>query len=174
MNATYEKLPLIDLAAPRAISHRNRTGEISKDGGVPDAEDARALLKLAGFSGPVEHVLDPREKYMIETQPTDKDSLPLKTTNIGMKQRDMIRPHYTRLLVSGKELIFQAACCMPLKVVAASLDGNPASGRVLFSGYSEGHGGKLVYGFQGTGTEIIIDVKRGESTKAQRLIFTNT
>lgn len=174
MNATYEKLPLIDLTAPRAVSHRNRISEISTESGVPDTEDAVAILKQAGFSGHIENILDPWEKYLIETQPTDKKSLPIKTTNSGMKQKDMRRPHYTRLLVSGKKLIFQAACCLPLKVVAASFDGNPASGRVLFSSHSEGHGGKLVYGFQGTGTEIIIDLKRGESTKAQRLIFTNT
>lgn len=171
MNATYERLPLIDLTAPRAVSHRNRTGEISKESCAQDAEDAGAILKLAGFSGHSEDILDPREKYLIETQPTDKESFPSKTTNSGMKQKDMRRPHYTRLLVSGKELIFQTACCLPLKVIAASLDGNPAPGRVIFSSHSEEHGGKLVYGFQGTGTEIIIDLKRGESTKVQRLIF---
>lgn len=171
MNATYEKLPLIDLTAPRAVSHRNRTGEISTEIGAPDAEDAVAILKQAGFSGHRENILVPREKYMIETHSTDNESTPLKTTNSGMRQKDMRRPHYTRLLVSGKELVFQAACCLPLKVIAASFDGKPASGRVLLSSHSEVYGGKLVYGFQGTGTEIIIDLKRGESRKAQRLIF---
>ena len=171
MNATYERLPLIDLSAPRAVSHRKRTGGISTQGGISDAEDSWAILKLAGFSGQRENILEPREKYMIETHPTGRESLPLKTTDSGMKQKDVRRPHYTRLLVSGKELIFQAACCLPLKIIAASFDGKPASGRVLFSSHSEVHGGKLVYGFQGTGTEIIIDLKRGESTKAQRLIF---
>ncbi len=60
---------------------------------------------------------------------------------------------------------------MPLKVIAASLGGNAVSGRVLFNSHSEECGGKLVYEFDGKGTEMIIDLKRGESTRAQRLIF---
>ena len=68
-------------------------------------------------------------------------------------------------------LIFQAACCLPLKVIAASLDGEAVSGKILFNSHSEEMGGKLVYEFQGKGTELIVDIKRGESTRAQRLIF---
>jgi hypothetical protein len=58
-----------------------------------------------------------------------------------------------------------------LRVIAANLDGDTVSGRVLYSTHSDKEGGKLVYEFQGEGSELIIDVKRGDSTKAQRLIF---
>jgi hypothetical protein len=68
-------------------------------------------------------------------------------------------------------MVFQAACCLPLRVIAANLDGDTVSGRVLYSAHSNEEGGKLVYEFQGEGSELIIDIKRGDSSKAQRLIF---
>ncbi len=79
-----------------------------------------------------------------------------------------------RLLIFQDKLVFQAACCLPLRIFAASLDGNVVSGRVLFNNHSEEDGGKLAYEFidTSTGTEMIIDLKRGESSKAQRLFFT--
>jgi len=84
---------------------------------------------------------------------------------------NMRKPHYTFLFASNNRMVFQAACCLPLKVIAASLDGDIVSGKVLYDSHSENEGGKLVYEFQGEGSELIIDVIRGESTKAQRLIF---
>ena len=89
---------------------------------------------------------------------------------MGMKV-NMRKPHYTFLFASDNKMVFQAACCLPLKVIAASLDGDTVSGRVLYNTHSEKEGGKLVYEFQGEGSELIIDVRRGESTKSQRLIF---
>ena len=62
-------------------------------------------------------------------------------------------------------MVFQAACCLPLRVIAASLDCNTVSGRVLYNTHSENEGGKLVYEIQGKGSELIIDVRRGDSTK---------
>ena len=60
---------------------------------------------------------------------------------------------------------------MPLRVIAANLDGDTISGKVLFSTHSDNEGGKLVYEFKGKGSELTIDVKRGDSTRAQRIIF---
>ncbi|MCP4254933.1 MAG: hypothetical protein GY775_16315, partial [Candidatus Scalindua sp.] len=57
------------------------------------------------------------------------------------------------------------------KVIAANLDGDTVSGKVLYSTHSDNEGGKLVYEFQGKGSELIMDVRRGDSTRAQRLRF---
>lgn len=175
MNTPYEKLPLSNLTAPRVVSHRNRTGNSgSGENILQDAEDAAIILKSAGLDNNLspENIIEAGEKYLVETQPGSTAKNPPDTLNIGMRQRGGIRrPHYTRLLVFDGSLIFQAACCLPLKVIAASLDGEPVSGRIIFHSHSEKEGGKLVYKFMGKGKELIIDLKRGESTRAQRLIF---
>ncbi len=172
----YEKLPLVDLTAPRVPSHRNRTGNsVSDENTLQDSEDAMAILNRAGLGGSpyLENIVEAKEKYMVETQPKDPAKASPDTLTMGMRRKDGIRrPHYTRLFVFDTSLVFQAACCLPLKIIAASLDGNPVSGRVLFNSHSEKEGGKLVYEFLGKGTEIVIDLKRGGSTRAQRLIFT--
>ena len=172
MILSYEKLPLIDLTAPRAISQRNRNDEAaSKESIAQDAEDAESVLKLAGLNKQVKNIIDAREKYMVEIQPLDGGTRSSGNKNLGMRQKGVRRPHYTRLLVFDNGLIFQSACCLPLKIIAASLDGNPVSGRMLFNSHSEEGGGKLVYEFLGKGTEMVVDLKRGEGLKAQRLIF---
>ncbi|MBT6563114.1 MAG: hypothetical protein HON76_11380 [Candidatus Scalindua sp.] len=60
---------------------------------------------------------------------------------------------------------------MPLRVIAANLDGDTVSGKILYCTHSDKEGGKLVYEFQREDSELIIPVKRGDSTRAQRLIF---
>jgi hypothetical protein len=175
MNIPYEKLPLSDLTAPRVVSRRNRTGNnTSKESILQDAEDARTILTLAGLDNNLspEDIVEAGEKYLIDTQPEGTAKNPSDTLSIGMREKEGIRkPHYTRLLVFDESLVFQAACCLSLKVIAASLDGSPVSGRILFHSHSEKEGGKLVYEFMGKGMELIVDLKRGESTRAQRLVF---
>jgi hypothetical protein len=174
VNIAYEKLPLVDLSAPRVLSRRNRAGNIpSPDSITQDAEDAETILGLVGLCADLSpgNIIDAREKYMIETQPDKEEISSLQIPDIGMGQKGARRPHYARLLVFPHALVFQAACCLPLKVIAASLDGNPVPGRMLFNRHSEEHGGKLVYEFLGKGAEMVIDLKRGESSRAQRHIF---
>ncbi len=170
----YEKLPLVDFTAPRVISHRTRAGNISSNDTITqDFEDAEAILMLAGLNANISpaDVINAREKYMIEMQPGN-ETTPSQITDVSMRQRGLRKPHYTRLLVFDERLLFQAACCLPLKIIAASLDGAPVFGRVLFCSYSEESGGKLVYEFTERGAELVVDLKRGEkSTKAQRHIF---
>ncbi len=108
---------------------------------------------------------------MTETQPNNTVTSSSEKMIIGMSQKGNQRSHYTRILVFDNKLVFQSACCLPLKVIAASLGGDIVSGRVLYKSHSEKCGGKLVYEFQGKGKEIIIDLRRGKSTKVQRLIF---
>ena len=172
----YEKLPLVDLHAPKALSLRNRTRTIaSNDSIVQDLEDAKAILELTGLcvNLSLENIIHAGEKYMVETQPYNynKTAPSLQNSDVSMRQKGSRRPHYSHLLVLDDTLIFQGSCCLPLKVIAASLDGNPVSGRVLFASHSEEGGGKLVYEFQDKGTEMIIDLQRGESSRAQRHIF---
>ncbi len=173
MNILYEKLPLVDLAAPKALSRHSRTmGNTSKEAITQNLEDAKTVLKHAGLNiNLASEIIEAREKYMIETQPNNPVTHSSKNTTIGMKQRDIRRPHYICLLTYDNELVFQASCCLPLKILAASLGGDIVSGRVLYNSHSEKGGGKLVYEFLGKGTEVIIDLKRGESSRAQRLIF---
>lgn len=173
-NIDYEKLPCVDLHAPKALSLRTRTRTVaSKDSIVQDLEDAKAILELVGLSFNLssENIVHACEKYMVETQPYNKTIPSLQNSDVSMRQKGSRRPHYTHLFVFDDTLIFQASCCLPLKAIAASLDGNSVSGRVLFASHSEEGGGKLVYEFQGKGTEMIIDIQRGESMRAQRQIF---
>lgn len=174
MNIPYEKLPLVDLTAPKVLSRRNRAENItSKENISLDTEDAGMILTFAGLDGSLtqKRIIEADEKYMIGTQPANTATTPSESLNIDMRQKSVRKQHYTRLLVFDSGLVFQAACCLPLKVIAASLDGETVSGKILFNSYAEECGGKLVYEFQGSGTEMIVDIKRGESTKAQRLIF---
>jgi len=174
LNITYEKLPLVDLTAPKVLSRRNRAENSATQENISqDAEDAKIILRYAGLEGNLtpKSIIEADEKYMIETQPANPATSSSTSSNIEMRQKGIRKPHYTRLLVFGQKLIFQAACCLPLKVIAARMDGEAVSGRVLFNSHSEECGGKLVYEFQGKGAEMIVDIKRGESTRAQRLVF---
>ena len=174
LNIPYEKLPLVDLTAPKVLSRRNRAENSATQESISqDAEDAKIILRYAGMEGNLtpKSIIEADEKYMIETQPANPATSSSTSSNIEMRQKGIRKPHYTRLLVLDNGLVFQAACCLPLKVIAASMDGEAVSGRVLFNSHAEECGGKLVYEFQGSGTELLVDIKRGESTKAQRLVF---
>ncbi len=173
MNTSCEKLPLVDLNASKAESHSSRAGKVPTAESVEqDKKDAEEVMSLTGLDKNVslDNKIEAGEKYMIETRPNESKSHTSKTPGMGMKV-NMRKPHYTFLFASNNRMVFQAACCLPLKVIAASLDGDIVSGKVLYDSHSENEGGKLVYEFQGEGSELIIDVIRGESTKAQRLIF---
>ncbi len=173
MNTSCEKLPLVDLNAPKAESHRSRAGKAPTEESVEqDQKDAEGIMSLTGLDKSVslDNKIEAGEKYMIRTMPNKSKSHTSKSPGIGMKV-NMRKPHYTFLFASNNRMVFQAACCLPLKVIAASLDGDIVSGKVLYDSHSENEGGKLVYEFQGEGSELIIDVKRGDSVKAQRLIF---
>lgn len=174
MNISYKKLPLVNLKAPRVVRHNSRTGNItSKELITQDLEDAKTVLKYADLNKDMclENIIEAKEKYLVETKPDEAKVHLSKKAGISARQKGLRKPHYTRLLVFDNKLVFQAACCLALSVFAASLDGNSVSGRTLFNSYSEGKGGKLVYEFSGKGTEMIIDLKRGNSTRAQRLVF---
>ncbi len=173
MNTSYEKLPLVDLDAPRAESHGSRARKAPTEESIEqDRNDAKGVMSLSGLDKSVslDDKIEANEKYMIETMPDKPKSHSSKSPGMGMKV-NMRKPHYTFLFAFDNRRVFQAACCLPLKVIAASLDGDSVSGRVLHCTHSEDEGGKLVYEFQGDGSELIIDVRRGESTKAQRLTF---
>ncbi len=164
---------MVDLNASKAESHRSRAGKVPTEESVEqDQKDAEGIMSLTGLDKSVslDNKIEAGEKYMIETMPNKSKSHTSKTPGMGMKV-NMRKPHYTFLFAPENKMVFQAACCLPLKVIAASLDGDSVSGRVLYCTHSENEGGKLVHEFQGEGSELIIDVRRGESTKAQRLIF---
>ncbi len=132
-----------------------------------DHEDAEKIVAQIDLGEQVESKdrIDANEKYLIDTMP-GKSSKPASMGMGGLR-----KPHYTHLYVLDNKMIFQAACCMPLKVIAANLDGGTISGKILYSTHSDNEGGKLVYEFQGKGSELIMDVRRGDSTRAQRLRF---
>ena len=168
MNSSYETLPLVDLSAPKVESRRSKTGVIPSEVSITqDNEDAIKIINKIDLGEPVkiEERIEAEEKYLIETLP-GKSS---KAASMG--QGGSRKPHYTRLFMLNNKLVFQAACCLPLKVIAANLVGDAVSGRILYSTHSDNEGGKLVYEFRGKGSELIIDVKRGDSTRAQRLFF---
>lgn len=176
MSASYENLPLADLAAPKVLNTKSRVrNSPSAESIEQDAGDARTVLKAADLDIDLHphNIREASEKYMIETRPLNAGAPPSEILNSALERQkgNNRKPHYTRLIVSGRGMIFQSACCLPLKVIAASLDGKPVSGRILFCRYTEDSGGKLVYEFLGKGMEMIVDLKRGESTRAQRLVF---
>jgi hypothetical protein len=172
MNTPYEILPTIDCDVIKVESPKRRemTGT-SEENREQDRLDAEAILLSANVNSCSRKVVEPTEKYLVEKI---KKSTPVglsKSTNLGMMQKGVRKPHYTRLLVFDNRLVLQVACCSPLKVVAATTDGNPVIGRTLFSNHSVDGGGKLVFELERKGTEIILDLKRGESVRAQRLVF---
>ncbi len=178
MNDLYNNIPLIDLTAPKALSHNKTKRNITKEIIAQNLEDAERILALADFDIDMHsyNVIETSDKYMVETPPDSAITNSTRKSTGNMIKRGSQKPHYMRLLIFQDKLVFQAACCLPLRIFAASLDGNVVSGRVLFNNHSEEDGGKLAYEFLGTstgrGTEMIIDLKRGESSKAQRLFFT--
>ena len=171
----YEKLALPDMSAPRAQSRRSREGQAPTPESVQqDANDAAGVLALAGICEDLRSVkvLEPDEKYLVEAAQTPPAENSQEVSGGGVKPKTPRRPHYTRLFALDNTLVFQAACCLPLKIVAASVDGASVAGRVLFSSHSEESGGKLVYEFKGKGNELVIDLQRGErGGRLQRLIF---
>ena len=174
MNESYQVLPLVDLNAPKSLKQSKIRTNTSKEAITQNLDDAETVLKLAGLDvNSSTKIVDVGEKYMIEAQADNTTNNSSNNTNISFSvgQEGLRKPHYTRLLVFDKKMVFQAACCLPLKIIAASLDGNTVSGRTLFSNHSEKDGGKLAYELLGTGPELIIDVKRGGRPRVQRLIF---
>jgi len=168
INTPFEKLPLVNLKAPKVESRRSKAGmNPSEESIKQDNGDAGKIMNHIDLGEPVraEDRIEANEKYLIDTIP-GKSS---KAASMG--QGGLRKPHYTRLFALDNKMVFQAACCMPLRVIAANLDGDTVSGRVLYCAHSDKDGGKLVYEFQGEGSELIIDIKRGDSTRAQRLIF---
>jgi hypothetical protein len=168
INSSYENLPLVNPEAPKVESRRNKAGKTPSEESIKqDLEDAEKIIKniALGKSMKTEDKIDAKEKYLIDTMP-GKASKPASMGKGGLR-----KPHYTRLFSLENKLVFQAACCMPLRVIAANLDGATVSGKVLYSTHSDNEGGKLIYEFQGVGSELIIDVRRGDSTRAQRIIF---
>jgi len=168
MNTPYKKLPLVNLEAPKVESHRSRAGKTPSEESIKlDKEDAKRIMSRIEMDGCVspDNKIEANEKYMTETMPGTTS----KAVSLG--PGGMRKPHYTHIFALDNKMLFQAACCLPLRVIAANLDGDTVSGRVLYSTHSDKEGGKLVYEFQGEGSELIIDVKRGDSTRAQRLFF---
>lgn len=169
MNILYEKLPLPDLTAPKAVSRRGISSP-SDENKAMDFENAKSILESIDIDGSIclNNAFGAQEKYMVEIQP---ESTPSAFSGISPNQKGHRKPHYTHMLRHNDNLIFQSACCLPLKIIAASLDGYPVSGRILFNTYSDEDGGKLVYELTGSGRELVIDLKRGNSARVQRLIF---
>ncbi|WP_096894978.1 hypothetical protein [Candidatus Scalindua japonica] len=168
VNLSYEKLPLVNTEALKVESHRSRVTITPSDESMKqDNEDAEKILNQIDFGVPVrgEDKIEANEKYMIDTMP-GKSSKAGSTRQGGLR-----KPHYTRLYALDNKMIFQAACCLPLRVVAAKQDDGTVSGKVLHCTHSENGGGKLVYEFRGVGSEFTIDLKRGDSTRIQRLVF---
>mgnify|MGYP006865031246 CR=1 FL=1 len=164
----YENLPLVNPEAPKVESRRNKAVKApSAESIKQDHEDAEKIMTHIDFGEPVrsEDRIEANEKYLIDTMP-GKASKSASMSSGGLR-----KPHYTRLHVLENKMVFQAACCLPLRVIAANLDGDNVSGKVLYCTHSDSDGGKLVYEFNGVGSELIIDVKRGDSTRAQRIIF---
>ncbi len=170
MNSSYEKLPLVNLKAKRVVSRRSGVGNTPSEESIKqDNEDAERIMSLVEMDGCLsqDNKIVANEKYLIENMPDEPQTQSSKSAGMG----GLRKPHYTRLFALDNKMVFQAACCLPLRVIAANLDGDTVSGSVLYCTHSEAEGGKLVYEFQGKGSELIIDVKRGNSSRAQRITF---
>jgi hypothetical protein len=169
INMSYEKLPLVNPESPKVESRRNKAGKTPSEESIKqDQEDAEKMIKNVDLGEPVrpDDRIEADEKYLIDT------TMPGELSKAASMVKGAPRkPHYTRLFKLDEKMVFQAACCMPLKVIAANLDGDTVSGKVLYCTHSVDEGGKLIYEFRGKGSELIIDVRRGDSTRAQRIIF---
>lgn len=168
MYTPYVKLPLVNPEAQK-VGSRRVSKTPSEESVKQDNEDARKIMSVVEMDmhvGP-DNVIEASEKYLVETIPGETQNKSSKNAGMG----GLRKPHYTRLFALDNKMVFHAACCLPLRIIAANLDGNSVSGRVVYCTHSETDGGKLVYEFQGVGSELILDVKRGDSTRAQRIVF---
>ena len=90
LNITYEKLPLVDLTAPKVVSRRNRAENSATQEGISqDAEDAKIILRYAGLEGNLipKSIMEAGEKYMIETRPANPATSSSASSNIEMRQK---------------------------------------------------------------------------------------
>jgi len=168
INTSYESLPLVNPEFPKIESRRNKAGKTPSEESIKqDQEDAEMMIKNVDLGEPVrsDDRIEADEKYLIDTMPGELSKA------ASMVKGAPRKPHYTRLFKFDDKMVFQAACCMSLKVIAANLDGDTVSGKVLYCTHSANEGGKLIYEFRGKGSELILDVRRGDSTRAQRITF---
>lgn len=177
MITPYQVLPI---CAPNVIkikSHRkSRATAPSAEAVNLNREDAERTLRLAGL----DYHLFPKvrfeaqNKFLIETAPNQSPSTSGRKGVTPANKKRVRKPHYAYLLQMNNRLLFQAACCKPLKIIAASLDGNAMSARTLYREHSKDGGGKLVVEIEiaDSGHEVILDMQRAESSRVQRYIFT--
>lgn len=128
-------------------------------------DDFTRLLDKAGLERP-DTVLEPVEKTMMGG-PSDTPASS-KTRPTGARGG---KPHYTRLLVYEDKLVLAVGCCKSLSIIAAYIDGQRIEGSPMVSCHSDESGGKLLYMFKTKGRRLIIDVKRGNGDRFQRLAF---
>lgn len=126
-------------------------------------EDIAIQRRETGLGEPLA-VLEPVEKMMVGETPSGSARTRPEGGGSG-------KPHYTKLLVYEDRLVLAVGCCKPLTVLAAEIDGLPFFGKTILSEHSEEKGGKLLYAFEEKGGRLMIDLKRGESPRFQRIVF---
>ena len=127
-------------------------------------QDITMLRKKAGIAEPLS-VHDPVEKVMMGEAPV------ARTGRSRPEGSGSGKPHYSRLLVYGDKAVLAVGCCKPLTVLAAEIDGTPVQGTTILSEHSEEKGGKLLYEIKEKGNRLVVDLKRGESSRFQRVVF---
>ena len=173
----YQVLPVSAPHVLRIESHKkSRAAAPSAEAVNLDREDAERILRLAGLDYRLfpKVRLEAQDKFLIETAPNQSPSTSGRKDVTPANKKRARKPHYAHLLQMSNRLFFQAACCKPLKIIAASLDGNPVSARILYRWHSKDGGGKLVIEIEiaDSGHEVILDMQRAESARVQRYIFT--
>lgn len=129
---------------------------------TPD-EDIDLQRREAGIGEPLA-MLEPAEKTMMGEAPPGASGSRPQGAGSG-------KPHYTRLLLYEDMAVFAAGCCKPLTVLRAEMDGLPIEAEIILSRHSEESGGKLLYGINAKGNRLVIDLRRGDSARFQRLAF---
>jgi len=177
MTRSFQALPVCTTNVIKIESHRkSRAAAPSAEAVNLDREDAERTLRLAGLDYHLSPKarLEAQDKFLIETAPNQSPSISGRKGITPANKKRARKPHYAHLLQMNNRLFFQAACCKPLKIIAASLDGNAMSARTLHREHSKDGGGKLVVEIDiaDSDHEVILDMQRAESSRVQRYIFT--
>lgn len=125
--------------------------------------DIAMLREKAGMGEPLT-VLEPAEKVMMGEAPSGGPRSRPEGAGSG-------KPHYTRLMVYDDRTVLAVGCCKPLTVLQTCIDDRAVDGDIILSSHSEERGGKLLYELKPNGNRLVVDLRRGESARFQRLAF---
>ncbi len=176
MALSYQQLPVPDFNAVKVESSRKPVSAGSIDGAAIKLKDAIFILNIIGIDAACLEQLkvEAHDKFLINISNNISAPSVVKPKHNANKTRTK-KPHYAHMFRYGDKLFFQAACCKPLKLIAASSGELAVRIKTLYDKHDDNNGGKLVVEMLElqSGLDVVIDMQRADSSRVQRYIFKN-